>query len=86
MYAWAQAGVSLPHYTVSQLDATTQVPLADAQPGDLVFYDTPGEPSPGHVAMYIGGGQVVSANNTGTFVQNQSMYYDGTIMAVGRVS
>lgn len=86
LYAWGQAGVSLPHYTGSQYADTTQVPLADAQPGDLVFYYVPGEANPGHVALYIGGGQVVSANETGTNVQTQSIYYDGNIMGVGRVS
>lgn len=86
MYAWASAGVSLPHYTVSQYDATTQIPIADAQPGDIVFYDIPGEGAqPAHEALYIGNGQVVSANQPGTNVQTQSMYYDGTIMGVGRV-
>lgn len=87
MYAWGRAGVSLPHYTVSQYNATTQIPIADAQPGDIVFYDIPGGGAqPAHEALYIGNGQVVAANQTGTNVQTQSMYYDGTIMGVGRVS
>ena len=41
---------------------------------------------PGHVTMYIGSGQVVSANEPGTNVQTQSISYDGQIMGFGRVN
>jgi cell wall-associated NlpC family hydrolase len=85
MYAYAAAGVSLPHYTVSQYDDTTRISEADLEPGDLVFYDTGDGAQPGHVAMYIGNGSVVSANTTGTNVQTQSITYDGTPMGFGRV-
>ncbi len=86
MYAWAAAGVSLPHNSVSQYEDTTQVPLAGLAPGDLVFYDEPGGPNPGHVAMYIGGGQVVAADTTGTTVRVESMYVDGAPTGYGQVS
>lgn len=85
MYAWAAAGVSLPHNTVSQLYATTEIPFSELAPGDLVFYDASGPPQPSHVAMYIGGGQVVEANTTGTVVSVQSMYYDGAPVSFARV-
>ncbi|MCU4185716.1 LysM peptidoglycan-binding domain-containing protein [Acidiferrimicrobium sp. IK] len=82
LYAWAAAGVSLPHYTVSQMQATTPVSEGQLQPGDIVFY---GGSAPSHDAMYIGGGQVVSANTTGTNVQTQPLTYDGTPTGFGRV-
>ena len=85
MYAWAAAGVSLPHYTVSQYQDTTRIDAAQLQPGDLVFYDNYSGPQPGHVAMYIGNGQVVAANSSGTVVQTQSIGYDGTVWGYGRV-
>lgn len=85
MFAWAAAGVSLPHNSVSQLYATTQVPLSDLAPGDLVFYDVSGGPNPGHVAMYIGGGKIVVADTTGTVVRVESMYMDGTPIGFGQV-
>ncbi|MGH9060247.1 MAG: LysM peptidoglycan-binding domain-containing protein, partial [Acidimicrobiales bacterium] len=66
MYAYAAAGIQLPHYTVAQYQGTTHISQAQLQPGDLVFY---GGSAPSHVAMYIGGGQVVSANTTGTTIQ-----------------
>jgi len=65
MWAYAQAGVSLPHYSGSQFDDTIQIPMSDLEPGDLVFPADPGE----HVAMYIGNGNIVQAPDTGTDVQ-----------------
>ena len=57
MQVYAHIGYSLPHYDVSQRSCGTAVDsLADALPGDLVFYS-------GHVAIYCGGGQVVHASN-----------------------
>jgi cell wall-associated NlpC family hydrolase len=58
MVAWAQAGVALPHYTVSQLGHGTPEPtdLSQAVAGDLVFI--PGSDgtaaAPGHVGMVVG--------------------------------
>jgi LysM repeat protein len=86
MYAWAAAGVSLPHYSVSQYSDTTRISEAELQPGDIVFYDNDSGPQPGHEALYIGNGQVVAANTTGTNVQTQSITWDGTPMGFGRVA
>jgi len=63
-YVYAQLGVSLPHYTVSQWDATLPISTSDVQPGDLVFFD-----GLGHVGIYIGGGQFIHAPHPGTVVQ-----------------
>jgi cell wall-associated NlpC family hydrolase len=63
-YVYAQLGVSLPHYTVSQWDATEPIPVSDLEPGDLVFFN-----GLGHVGIYIGGGQFIHAPHTGTVVQ-----------------
>jgi cell wall-associated NlpC family hydrolase len=86
MYAWAAAGVSLPHYSVSQYSGTARITEAELEPGDIVFYDNESGPQPGHEALYIGNGQVVAANTTGTDVQTQSITYDGTPMGFGRVA
>lgn len=86
MYAWGQAGISLLHYTVYQYNETVRISQSQLAPGDLVFYSFPGEPVPGHVAMYIGNGNIVSADTTGTPVRVESMYYDGTPFAFGRVT
>ena len=56
---YAYFGYSLPRTTYSQVNSGIEIhSLADAQPGDLLFYhDT------GHVAIYIGDGKIVHASN-----------------------
>jgi len=72
--AWKAAGVSLPRTTYDQVDAGTTVPLADAQPGDLIFfYD-----DISHVGIYIGDGMMIHAPKPGAYVREESIYYDGS--------
>ncbi|MEU0586485.1 NlpC/P60 family protein [Streptomyces sp. NPDC006132] len=71
--AWKAAGVTLPRTTYDQVNAGTTVPLSQAQPGDLVFfYD-----DVTHVGMYIGNGMMIHAPKPGTYVREESVYYDG---------
>lgn len=81
-YVFAQAGVSLPSYTVSEeayvntLDVSSPSDVtANAQPGDLLFWGDHG--STWHVAIYIGGGQYVAAPQPGmnVEVENVSPYF-----------
>ena len=65
MWAWAQAGVALPHNSGMQQGSITPVSQSDLQPGDLIFFGSPVH----HVAMYIGNGQMVEAPYTGQFVR-----------------
>jgi peptidoglycan DL-endopeptidase CwlO len=65
MWAWAQAGVSLPHNSSMQYAATARVSQSDAQPGDLLFFGSPIH----HVGMYVGGGQMVEAPYSGQSVR-----------------
>jgi peptidoglycan DL-endopeptidase CwlO len=82
MYVYAQLGISLPHYTVAQWDATLPISTSELQPGDLLFFD-----HLGHVGIYIGGGQFVHAPHTGTVVQIASLsgYYSANLDGARRV-
>nr|WP_269327878.1 C40 family peptidase [Kineosporia mesophila] len=71
MKAWAQAGVALPHSSRLQYASVQHISYGSMRPGDLIFFGTnPGNPaSIHHVAMYIGGGQMIEAPYTGAFVR-----------------
>ena len=66
--AWAAAGVTIPRVTYDQWAALPHIATSAIQPGDLLFYD--GE---GHVAMYVGGGYIIDAPQTGMNVQKLPM-------------
>ena len=68
MAAWAAAGKSLPHNAAAQYRATARVGRADLKPGDLVFYR-----SLGHVGIYVGGGKIIDAPHSGTYVNLRSI-------------
>jgi cell wall-associated NlpC family hydrolase len=65
MWAWAHAGVSLPHSSEMQYAVLPHVAQSDLQPGDLVFFYSPIH----HVGLYVGGGRMIDAPYTGTVVQ-----------------
>jgi len=69
MWAWAHAGVSLPHFSGAQYATTAHISMGELQPGDLVFEaDTSA-----HVAMYVGGGRIIASPHSGTVVQIQPL-------------
>lgn len=70
MYAWAAAGVGLPHSSRAQFASLPHVPMDALAPGDLVFYGSPIH----HVGMYVGGGQMIHAPQTGDVVKYSSIY------------
>ncbi|MFM7686814.1 MAG: NlpC/P60 family protein [Actinomycetota bacterium] len=78
-YVWGRAGVSLPHQSGAQKRAVAPVPKDQAQPGDLIFYYTP----VGHVGIYVGGGQMIHAPNTGTVVRVDPVRWN-KVVGVGR--
>jgi len=81
MWAYAQVGISLPHYSGAQYASTTHISMADIQPGDLLFYGPGGSD---HVAMYVGGGSMIEAPYTGASVWITGVRTDG-LAGVGRV-
>ena len=64
MSVFANFGYSLPRVAAAQCDASTKKDISQLEPGDLVFY---GSGYIDHVALYIGGGQVVHASNSAPY-------------------
>ena len=83
LWAWAQVGLDLPHYSGYQYTSGQHVAVADLRPGDLLFwaYDTSDPATIHHVAIYVGGGQVVQAPQSGDVVRVSSMWFDGYLGA-----
>lgn len=78
-WAWAQAGVSLPHQSRMQYASIQHIDPGDVQPGDLIFTHNPIS----HVGMYIGGGQMIHSPNTGDVVKVVGINW-GRVTGVGR--
>lgn len=73
-YVFSQLGVSLPRGSDAQSQAGTPVAnLADAAPGDLLFFNSDGDPT-GHVGIYIGNGLMIDAPHTGTDVRIEPVW------------
>jgi cell wall-associated NlpC family hydrolase len=74
-WAWAQAGVYLPHSAAAQFASLPRVSLSDVAVGDVIYYGNFGP----HVALYAGGGRIIHTRNPGPDggVQIDSMFgYD----------
>jgi cell wall-associated NlpC family hydrolase len=66
--AWAAAGVAIPRDTYEDWAQLPHVSFSSIEPGDLILYN--GE---GHVAMYVGGGYIIDAPQTGMDVERIPM-------------
>ena len=78
MSVYANFGVSLPHSSTADRTQGYAVDgLANAQPGDLICYS-------GHVALYIGNGQIVHASSSKTGIIISNADYK-KILAVRRI-
>ncbi|WKK61562.1 NlpC/P60 family protein [Corynebacterium sp. P3-F1] len=74
LYAYSGAGVSLPHYTGYQYQRGTQIPVDEAERGDLLFW---GDGGSQHVAIYLGDGMMLEAPQTGMNVQKTAVRRNG---------
>jgi cell wall-associated NlpC family hydrolase len=85
LYAWAQVGVYLPHYSVYQYTGqSNKISRGALQPGDLVFFanNTSDPNTIHHVAIWMGNNQIIEAPSSGSYVKISTMYWDGYIGAV----
>ncbi|MBP3948227.1 NlpC/P60 family protein [Corynebacterium sp. Marseille-P3884] len=74
LYAFSGAGISLPHYTGYQYQRGTQIPVDEAERGDLLFWGNGGNQ---HVAIYLGDGMMLEAPQTGMNVQKTAVRRSG---------
>lgn len=83
LWAWAQVGIYLPHYSGYQYQSGRHIPVSQLRPGDLVFwaYDRSDPGTIHHVAIYLGGGRVVQAPQSGDVVRISPMWFDGYLGA-----
>ena len=76
-YAYKRAGITIPRNSRAQYAALPKVSSDDLRAGDLVFWATdPGNPATiHHVALYLGGGRVVHAPESGDVVKVSDMWW-----------
>lgn len=87
-YALQQLGIkNVPRTSEAQYAWTLPVPKSKVQPGDLVFFagSDGTATSPGHVAIYVGNGQIVQAPHTGADVDKIPLSEAGTPVGYGRI-
>lgn len=79
--AWAAAGVAIPRTTYEQVAALPAVSTSNLQPGDLLFFD-----GDGHVGIYVGGGYLIDAPTTGSFVEKVQLagWYSANLDSAAR--
>ena len=81
-YAFAAAGINLPHSSRMQSQMGRSVSRSELQPGDLVFFYSPVS----HVGIYIGGGQMVHAPTFGDVVKVASIDVMGGYAGARRIA
>lgn len=72
VYAYAQAGITLPRTAAQQYAAAAPVTPGDVRVGDLVFYGSSAS-AIHHVGIYVGGGWIIDAPRPGTVVRYSPM-------------
>jgi cell wall-associated NlpC family hydrolase len=78
VWAYAQIGISLPHYTGYLWNSGVHISRSQLEPGDLVFFFA----DIGHVGIYVGGGMMVDAPTFGQPVQVQPVFWNAYVGAV----
>ena len=87
-WCYSKAGISLPRTAQAQYDAAQHIPLSQAQPGDLVFFQ--GTYDAGtyitHVGIYVGNNRMYHAGDPIGYTNLDSSYYQEHLVCAGRVS
>lgn len=86
-YSYSRAGIAVPRTSREQFRAAQKISLADAQPGDVVFFQDQAKLS--HVGIYLGQRRFVHAPSSGRAVSVANIdtpYYQEHLVAVGRLT
>ena len=78
VWAFAQEGISLPHFTGDLWNSGVHISRADLEPGDLVFFFS----DISHVGIYLGDGLMVDAPDFGEVVRVEPVYWSAFVGAV----
>ena len=78
VWAFAQEGITLPHYTGDLWNSGVHIPLNELEPGDLIFFFA----DISHVGIYLGDGLMVDAPDFGETVEVQAVYWGSVVGAV----
>jgi cell wall-associated NlpC family hydrolase len=78
VWAYAQEGIALPHYTGSLWNSGVHVARADLEPGDLIFFFA----DISHVGIYVGNGLMIDAPDFGQTVKVEPVYWSAYVGAV----
>ena len=81
-FAFAGVGVLLPRWSGDQYDAGRKVPPSQAKRGDLLFWGPGGSQ---HEAIYLGGGQMIEAQQTGVPIKVSPVRTGGMTPYVVRI-
>jgi len=85
-FSYGKIGKRIPRTTRAQYQSSQPIPLSQIRPGDLLFYETEGR-SPGHVALYLGQGEMIHAPSSGKHVlvsRLNNPYWRTRLLAAGR--
>lgn len=80
MGVFKKYGVKLPRTSREQANSGTTIKVSEAKPGDLIFYGN--GKAINHVAIYIGGGQVIHASSPKTGIRISNVSYRSPVKAV----
>lgn len=79
-------GLSIPRGSRDQVKIGTQIgSIQDAQPGDLIGFDSDHDGTSEHIAMYMGNGQILVADHPGTPVRFNTLANEDRILAITRL-
>lgn len=77
--AYRSQGIYLTHWSQAQYSEGYRVPVSQAQPGDLIFWNWDGG-NIDHVAIYLGNNQIIEAPTFGVPVRITSIYGWGSVL------